>query len=80
MWAFGVLFFTMINKDFPFKLPFMASQEKKGNYLTKLAANFSYKKAVQNTKLKKNEHCTPEMEDLFSRIFEIDQAKRLTFV
>ena len=87
MWAFGVLFFTMINKEFPFsthvltlELPFIGSQEKKGVYLTKLAEKFSFKRAVENTKLKKEGNCTPEMEDLFSRIFQIDQAKRLTFI
>ena len=53
MWAFGVLFFTMINKDFPFsicviilELPFTGSQERKGLYLMKLAEKFSYKRTV----------------------------------
>jgi serine/threonine protein kinase len=45
----------------------------------KAATNFSYKKAVQKTLKQKLENCTPEVEDLFKRIFEVDNRKRITF-
>lgn len=47
--------------------------------LRKQAEKFSYRKAVANTKRKNLENCTDEVEDLFRKIFRIDQEKRITF-
>ena len=47
--------------------------------MRKQAENFSYRKAVANTKKKNLENCTEEVEDLFRKIFRIDQEKRITF-
>lgn len=43
------------------------------------AQNFSYKKAVMKTHKMLKENCTPEMEDLFERIFAVDPDKRISF-
>ena len=53
--------------------------EIKKEKLTKKATNFSYKEAVMATKRKKMENCTPEVEDLFGRIFKVDGEKRIKF-
>ena len=53
--------------------------EKKHQELVKKADNFSYAEAVKLTKKKKMENCTPDVEDLFKKIFEVDGSKRITF-
>ena len=45
----------------------------------KQAANFSYREKVQATKKAKMENCTPEVEDLFRQMFELDSSKRINF-
>ena len=55
------------------------SLEDKCRELRKQAENFSYRKAVANTKKKNLENCTEEVEDLFRKIFRIDQETRITF-
>ncbi len=47
--------------------------------LRKQAEKFSYRKAVANTKRKNLDNCTDEVEDLFRKIFRVDQEKRITF-
>ena len=47
--------------------------------LIEQARNFSYKKFVENTKLKNMDNCTRDMENLFEKIFEVDPAKRIKF-
>lgn len=79
MWAFGVLFFFMLNMEFPFKLNPHWEPERKENELKKMAAKFVYSNAVKVTKKKRVENCTPEMDDLFSRIFNSDGDNRITF-
>lgn len=44
-----------------------------------MAEKFSYKLAVNNTRKKIVENCTPDMEDLFKKIFTIDRVKRINF-
>jgi hypothetical protein len=46
----------------------------------KAAQHFSYSKMVEKTKMKRKENCTPEMEDLFQRIFEPNSQNRISFV
>jgi serine/threonine protein kinase len=46
MWAFGVLFYFMLNMEFPFKLHSAPKTKKKSEELIKLATDFSYKAAV----------------------------------
>ena len=53
--------------------------EKKCSELTKLAKNFSYKAAVQKTRAKDMSTCNPDTEDLFKRMLEVDQKKRIRF-
>ena len=53
--------------------------DEKAKELTKLAADFSYKKAVMKTKKKILENCTDEVEDLFKKMFSIYTNKRITF-
>lgn len=45
------------------------SRKEKEAIIISLATNFSYSNAVEETKLKKTENCTEEMEDLFQRMF-----------
>lgn len=86
MWAFGVLFFYMLNLSYPFGTasidteinPYWTLAEK-CKELTKQAEQFSYRKAVANTRKKNLANCTDEVEDLFRKIFRIDQQKRITF-
>ena len=47
--------------------------------MRKIAKNFVYSNAVMATRKKRTENCTPEVEDLFKRMFEIDPEKRITF-
>ena len=37
-----------------------------------MAKGFSYKKTVEGTRKKLMQNCTPETEDLFKRIFEVN--------
>ena len=53
--------------------------ERKEAELKKLAKNFSYKKSVENTKKKLLDNCTPETEDLFKKMFDIDAESRISF-
>lgn len=53
--------------------------QRKEVQLRKLATNFSFSEAVKKTKKKKVENCTPDLEDLFSKIFELDTDNRITF-
>ena len=56
MWAFGVMFFFMLNKEYPFRkrenMGFIEIVNEEED-LIEQARNFSYKKFVENTKLKK---------------------------
>lgn len=80
IWALGVLFFFMLNMEFPFsKLVFIiefqnphASNEEKRDEVRKQAQNFSYEKLVLKSKKKLKGNCTPEVEDFFNRIFKLD--------
>lgn len=58
MWAFGVLFYFMLNMQFPFKLNPHWTPEKKEVELKKLATTFSYSKAVEQTKKNIKANCT----------------------
>lgn len=69
MWAFGVLFYFMLNMQFPFKANLAPKSKKKSEELIKVATNFSYKTFVQNSRKKIMDNCTPEMQDLFKKIF-----------
>lgn len=55
------------------------SLEEKFKELTKMAENFSYKKAVNNSKKQVKENCTDAIEDLFKKIFTINPIKRINF-
>jgi len=44
-----------------------------------MADKFVYSNAVQATRKKKTENCTPEVEDLFKRMFDTDPERRITF-
>ena len=79
MWAFGVLFYFMLNLEPPFRINTYLPQKKKCSQLKKLAENFDFEISVKRTKKKKMENCTPEMKDLFKRIFNLDVNKRITF-
>ena len=88
MWAFGVLFFFMLNMEFPFKSNLSLTVESsphlefqvQGQNLLDASKNFSYKDRVKKTKKKIEDNCTPEMEDLFAKIFEHDQNQRINFI
>jgi len=68
MWAFGVLFFYMLNLDYPFCIwalileinPRLPPEFKKVA-LGKLATDFSYRKAVNKTKRQLVHNCTDDM-------------------
>ena len=47
--------------------------------LKKLADNFSFSKAVSQTKKQMTVNCTPEVEDLFKKMFDLDPDNRITF-
>lgn len=80
MWAFGVLFYFMLNMEFPFIFPNSHSKpEQKRLDLIKYAKNFSYKAAVSNSSKKLMGNCTPEIEDLFKKMFDPDASKRINF-
>lgn len=53
--------------------------ERKEIELRKLAANYSYTASVKQTKKQLMHNCTPDMEDLFRNMFELDPEKRITF-
>ena len=44
-----------------------------------MATKFVFSTAVKGTKKKKLENCTPELDDLFSKIFNVDTDSRITF-
>lgn len=44
-----------------------------------MAEKFVYSNAVQATRKRKTENCTPEVDDLFKRIFDTDPESRITF-
>lgn len=44
-----------------------------------MANKFVFSTAVKNTKKKKTENCTPEMDDLFNRMFCVETDNRITF-
>jgi hypothetical protein len=48
MWSFGVLFFFMLNMEFPFTMPLQYKNNLDGKYkrLTQMATDFSYKKRI----------------------------------
>ena len=43
------------------------------------AKNFSYTKSVEKSKKKIMDNCTPQVEDLFAKIFTIDAEERINF-
>jgi hypothetical protein len=53
--------------------------ERKEVELKKLADNYSYSKAVAQTKKQMTVNCTPELEDLFKKIFDLEPDGRITF-
>lgn len=53
--------------------------ERKEVELKKLADNFSYAKSIQGTKKQLTVNCTPEIEDLFKKMFDLDPDNRITF-
>ena len=86
MWAFGVLFYFMLNMEFPFSIFFFYLElnphwqpERKEVELKKMASKFVFSTAVKGTKKKKIENCTPDMDDLFNKIFNVDVDNRITF-
>ena len=59
MWAFGVLFYFMLNMEYPFSIYFFylevnphVMMEKKTEILRKLAENFNYEEYIKNSKKK----------------------------
>ena len=52
---------------------------KKFEVLRRESRHFSYKEAVQKTPQHITANCTPEMEDLFKRIFDVETSQRITF-
>ena len=65
MWALGVMFFFMLNADYPFSKFHHNSElkphlyfERRGRELRKLAKDFSYKAAVENSRVKNFDSCT----------------------
>lgn len=87
MWAFGVLFYFMLNMEYPFsKLPpnpeisTRAEPDEKQRELTKQATNFSYKDRVAGSKKRLMDNCNPDVEDLFAKIFDPNAARRINFV
>ena len=44
-----------------------------------MASKFVFSNAVKGTKKKRTENCTPDMDDLFNRIFDVDVDNRITF-
>jgi len=69
MWAFGVLFYFMLNMEFPFKANMAPKTKKKSEELIKIATDFSYKKFVEGSRKKILTNCTSDIEDLFKKIF-----------
>lgn len=80
VWAFGVLFYFMLNLDYPFKSNPLWPPSRKEAELRKQAADFSYAAAVKKSKRKLMVNCTAEMESLFRQIFELEPEKRISFV
>ena len=56
------------------------SIEKKRIELLKQSDGFSYKAAVEKSKKKLVQNCTPELEDLFARIFTKEPEDRINWV
>lgn len=71
--------YFMLNMEYPFNINSHVILTERTEILRKLAKNFSYKEAVKASKKKKMDNCTPEIEDLFKKMFEVDIAKRITF-
>ena len=69
MWAFGVLFYFMLNMEYPFCISIffvildahIFSLEKKRLYLLQQAFNFSYQTSVKKSKRKITQNFTPEL-------------------
>ena len=57
-----------------------ASNEEKRDDVRKQAQKFSYEKIVLKSKKKLKVNCTPDVEDFFKRIFQLDIDDRLNFV
>lgn len=53
--------------------------ERKYVELKKLASNFSYAASVKDSKKKIVSNCTPDLEDLFRCMFDLDPDNRITF-
>lgn len=53
--------------------------EKKEAELKAAAKDFSYKKVVDQSKKRIMANCTPEVEDLFKKIFNPNPETRITF-
>jgi hypothetical protein len=56
-----------------------APLEKKEAELKAAAKDFSYKKVVDHSKKRIVANCTPEVEDLFKKIFNSNPENRITF-
>ena len=71
MWSLGVLFYFMLNREFPFcyNKVLNSTHEEQGESLLKMSKNFSYRESVLKTKRRRVENCNADVEDLFSRVF-----------
>jgi hypothetical protein len=68
MWAFGILFYFMLNMEFPFKPNQFPNTKKKCEELRRLSQNFSYKAFVEKSRKKNLHNCTEDIEDLFKKM------------
>ena len=70
----------MLNMEFPFSTDFPYLESINPHQyphlilenLFSMSASFSFKEKVMKTKKRRLENCTPEMEDLFKRIFTLN--------
>lgn len=79
MWAFGVMFYYMLNHEYPFRLNPHWSNEKTLKELVIMANKFNFKKSVENSKFKLVHNYSPDLEDLFNKMFDLDPKKRINF-
>lgn len=84
IWAFGVIFYFMLNMEFPFSRTYLNISQrnyeptKRAESLILQSTDFSYRESVQKSKKNIIQNCTEDVEDFFKRIFTPDKNQRIT--